>query len=85
MKRKRIRLEVCPQSKRGGRPWKLTKDSITYAEFNTQRDTIAAAVTLAKQLEARGEWITLKIKRPNGEIRDECTYPRSSDPRGTKG
>lgn len=82
---KRIRLEVCPQGKRAARPWKLTKAGKVHAQFDRQRDAIKAAITLATQMIMRGELVTLKIKRPNGEIREERTYPRGSDPRRTKG
>lgn len=81
---KRIRLEVCPQ-RRSVKPWKVTKNGALLAELNTQRLAIFAARTLAKGLVARGEVVTLKIKRPDGTIREERTYPRSSDPRRTKG
>lgn len=82
---KRIRLEVCPQGKRAARRWKLTKAGELRAEFERQRDAIKAAITLATQMILRGELVTLKIKRPNGQIREERTYPRGSDPRRTKG
>lgn len=78
---KRIRLEVCPQRKR----WKVTKASAIHAKHDRQRDAIATAVLLAKQLVADGELVTLKIKGRDGRVRDERTYPRSSDPRRTRG
>jgi hypothetical protein len=81
---KRIRLEVCPQ-KTGIRRWKLTKAGHKVADADTQQHAIAAAVTLAKELEKSGQLVTLKIKRRDGTIRDERTYPRSSDPRRSKG
>ena len=81
---KRIRLEVCPQSGQA-KPWKVTKDGDLWAECQTQEHGIALAVTLGHQYAARGELVTLKIKRPDGRIRDERTYPKGSDPRATKG
>lgn len=80
----RIRLEVCPQM-RGSKPWKVTKNGHKLADIGTQALAIFAARTLAKGLVDRGEIVTLKIKRPNGEIREERTYPRSSDPRRSRG
>ena len=81
---KRIKLEVCPQ-KTGIRPWKVTKAGSKIADADTQQHAIAAGVTLAKELEKSGQLVTLKIKRRDGTVRDERTYPRSSDPRRTKG
>lgn len=81
----RVRLEVCPQRGRDGKPWKVTKGGKLWAESDRQSYGIALAVTLAHQLADRGELVTLKIKRPDGRIRDERTYPRSSDPRRSKG
>lgn len=81
---KRVRLEVCPQ-KRADKPWKVTRDGQLWGGCRTQADGIALARMLADQIVAKGGTVTLKIKRPNGEIRDERTYPRSSDPRKAKG
>ena len=79
---KRIRIEVCPQKGRP-KPWKVTKDSILWAECRTQADGIGLAVTLGHQYANRGELVTLKIKRPDGTIRDERSY--GGDPRRFKG
>jgi hypothetical protein len=79
----RVRLEVCPQ-KRGARPWKLTKNGHKVGEMLTQGLAIHAARTLANELVVRGGTVTLKIKRPDGTIREERTYPRSSDPRRSR-
>lgn len=81
---KRVRLEVCPQ-KQADKPWKVTRDGQLWGGCRTQSDGIALARMLADQIVAKGCTVTLKIKRPNGEVRDERTYPRSSDPRKTKG
>lgn len=81
---KRIRLEVCPQ-KGAEKPWKVTKDGTFWGSCRTQADAIALGVTLGNQLAAKGELITLKIKGRNGKIREERTYPRSSDPRRSRG
>lgn len=81
---KRIRIEVCPQ-KRAAKHWKVTKAGVAYAQHDRQADAISTAVNLAWVLVAQGWWVTLKIKRRDGTIRDERTYPRSSDPRRSKG
>jgi hypothetical protein len=77
----RIRLEVCPSSK----VWRVTKKGTLFFTYVRQADAIAGAVVLAKELEKGGQLVTLKIKRRDGTIRDERTYPRSSDPRRSKG
>lgn len=78
----RIRVEVAPDRKAGG--WKLGTPEDVF-RYPTQREAIAAAVEWC-QMEARaGRLLTLKIKRRNGTIRDERTYPRSSDPRRSRG
>lgn len=81
---KRVRLEVCPQ-KQADKPWKVTRDGQLWGSCRTQADGIALARMLADQIVSRGDTVTLKIKRPDGKIRDERTYPRSSDPRRTRG
>lgn len=81
---KRIRMEVCPQS-RGERPWKVTRNGDRVAQVHSQREGIELARRLIEIGLAEGNTYTLKIKRPTGEIRDERTYPRSSDPRRSKG
>lgn len=80
---KRVRLEVVTQKR--GRPWKVTKAGVKHAEADTQALAIELARTLARAIVAEGRTVNLKIKRPNGQIRDERTYPRSSDPRRSRG
>lgn len=83
---KRVRLEVCPQKGRNkAHPWKVTQSGQTMFECDTQGIAIRTARALADARVAEGKTCTLKIKRPNGEIREERTYPRSSDPRRSKG
>jgi hypothetical protein len=81
---KRIRLEVCPQ-RQAAKPWKVTKDGTLWGSCMTQADAIALGVTLGNQVAANGGLVTLKIKGRNGTIRDERTYPRSSDPKRSRG
>lgn len=81
---KRIRLEVCPQSRSATR-WKVTKDGAKYGDCRTQGDAIGLAMDLIDLILAEHNTATLKIKRADGRVREERTYPRSSDPRRTKG
>lgn len=79
---KRIRMEVLP-AKPGG--WAMTADGAMLAVANTQAEAILMARIHAELLVGQGTTVTLKIKRRDGRIRQEWTYPRSSDPRRTKG
>lgn len=78
----RIRVEVCPSDR--GLWWKVVTPGKVY-RTTTQRDAIRWAVQWCRAEAAAGKRLTLKIKRPNGKIRDERTYPRSSDPKRSKG
>src|SRR3546814_577078 len=49
-------------------------------DFPTQAAATAAATGVCKVLATAGKIVTLKIKLANGRIREERTYPRSSDP-----
>lgn len=81
---KRVHMEVCPQQN-DKYPWRVTVDSQCMESFPTQNGAIDAAVAQAHAMEAEGRLVTLKIKRPDGTVRDERTYPRSSDPVETEG
>jgi hypothetical protein len=77
----RIRLEVLKVKG----IWRVTRSGALEMAFLTQAQAIKGAVTLIRELIEIGRTVTLKIKRPNGQIREERTYPRSSDPRRSKG
>ena len=81
---KRLRMEVCPRND-AVKPWKVTLDGKSLGTHLTQHEAIDAAVDEAHRLADEGEIVTLRIKGRNGRIRDDRTYPRSSDPRSTKG
>lgn len=82
----RVRMEVCPNKARNRtQPWKVTKAGQLLFEHRTQRAAIDAARLAADCVVLEGNTVTLKIKRPTGEVRDERTYPRGSDPRNSKG
>lgn len=81
---KRIRLEVSPSKSR--KLWSVTGlggDRLYVAD--TQTEAIELARLYIRTGMKAGYTFTLKIKRPDGTIREERTYPRSSDPRRTKG
>lgn len=78
---KRLRLEVL---KKAGL-WHVKEGKAFILSAFTQATAIAFARQRIAALVARGDIVTLKIKRPSGQIREERTYPRSSDPRRTKG
>ncbi len=80
---KRIRVEVCPRKRAGD--WEVTVSGQWEFRMPTQREAVAVAVRWCNAEAKAGKLLTLKIKRPNGQIRDERTYPRSSDPRRSKG
>lgn len=68
--------------KPGGKGWKFQKHGSSRAErsFETKKETVDYA---AKTLKERGG--SVKIKKQNHRIQEERTYPRSKDPRKTKG
>lgn len=80
---KRIRLEVCPSGKLG--PWVLKVSGKNELFVRTQGRAILKAMEWAQWAVQHGKKVSLLIKRPDGTIREERTYPRSSDPRRTKG
>lgn len=72
-------MEVCPQQ-HAKFPWCVSVNGKCMESFPTQSRAIAVAVEEARLMTDEGRQITLKIKRRDGTIRDERTYPRSSDP-----
>lgn len=78
---KRIKMEVAPYKG----CWMITKDGVWLETRRTQAAGICCAKLRIAALLIEGRTVTLKIKRPNGNIREERTYPRSSDPKRTKG
>ena len=52
----------------------------------TKAETKAAAVEQTAAVARRSSQpITVKIHKENGRIQEERTYPRSADPRGSRG
>jgi hypothetical protein len=61
--------------------WKVASGGSTLAEARTKAQAVRRGVQLAKE----GQPSSLQIKGRDGRIQEERTYPRSSDPRKTKG
>ena len=80
---KRLYVEVAPDKRSAG--WKVNVGGTVTGGFATQRAAIAACVGWCREMGKLGKPVTLKIKRPDGRIRDERTYPRSSDPKRSRG
>lgn len=83
MKRKMIRMEVLPAY--GDMPWKVTVTGAVVIHSMTQNDGVIWARDYIKERLHAGIAFTLKIKGRDGIIKREHTYPRSSDPRRSKG
>jgi hypothetical protein len=64
--------------------WKTESDGRTVR--GTKASTKADAVRQARAAANRAiEPVTLKIHRADGRIQEERTYPRSADPRSSRG
>lgn len=79
---KRTLLEVTPAGASG---WKVTRSGRKVSGASRKADAQRAAVQLAHVLANAGRLVSLKIKGRDGRIQEERTYPRSSDPRRTRG
>ena len=66
---------------RGGWIGKNLGTGRTVARGDTKAPVLARMIAAAKAQPAA----TLKIKKQNGRIQEERTYPRNADPRRTKG
>jgi len=80
---KRIRVEVRPDKAAGC--WKVFAGAELLSEHPTQRKAVAAAAKWCRAEALAGKLLTLKIKGRNGQIRDDRTYPRASDPKRSRG
>lgn len=78
---KRIRMEVVKK----GRFWRVMQEHTELTLTATQAQSIELARMNVEILLGQGHTVTLKIKRRDGTIREERTYPRSSDPKRSKG
>jgi hypothetical protein len=68
----------------GSGKWKLTDDKTdrTIRSFENKADATAGGV-LKKALGSEGG--SVKIQKENGRYQEERTFPRSSDPKQSKG
>ena len=81
-KPKRVRYHVVP-SRYGG--WSVKRNGEQGMPIGMQSvQSKAQAVAWARR-HAREEYASLRIHKRDGTIAEERTYPRSSDPRRTKG
>jgi hypothetical protein len=87
----RVRYEVAPLARRDRRAgyagnWKLTREGTIVATFHRKREAVEQGTCIVRiAAEQQDQLCTLKIKGCDGRIREERTYPRSSDPTSTKG
>jgi hypothetical protein len=62
--------------------WELTDGKKAVVKrFKNKADALKGGV-LEKAVKGRG---SVRIRKLNGQIQEERTYPRSADPRGSKG
>lgn len=64
--------------------WKLTKEGATSPATNLSGLNKTQAIQQSAQLLA-GTGGSLKIHKVNGRIQEERTYPKSADPRKSRG
>ncbi len=78
-----LRKATLSQDDKPGK-WKLTDDKTdrTIRSFETKADATAGGV-LKKALGSEGG--SVKIQKENGRYQEERTYPRSADPKSSKG
>lgn len=67
--------------------WQLieTGTSISEQKFTTKKEAVKAAVYACYNAATEKEPISLRICTKDGQIKQEWTYPRSADPRRSKG
>ena len=67
----------------GKKKWELTEDgsSRLVKSFKSKAAAIKGGV-LSRAVGGRG---SVRIRKRNGRIQEERTYPRSADPRGSRG
>jgi len=61
--------------------WKLLSEGRTLTQGKRKDETLRNAVRIAREQHPS----SLRIKGRNGRVQEERTYPRSSDPRRSKG
>jgi hypothetical protein len=69
--------------KKQGDSWAATDSGGNrHASASTKKEAVSKAAAAAR---GAGEPISLRIHDRDGKIAEERTYPRSADPRGSKG
>ena len=62
--------------------WAAKHEGRVVMQASTKRELVSATARTAKQT---GEPTSVRIHRADGLLQEERTYPRSADPRGSKG
>lgn len=74
--------KVYTVSKRSSKPgWKVKKGGKTVAKAHTKAEAVKGATKVARKQKRA----SVVIRKTNGRIQEERTYPRSSDPIRSKG
>lgn len=82
----RIRIEVAPNKARDRTmDWKVKKNGKEYSCARTKKGAMTDAKYLKNLELVAGNTVSLRIKSQDGRFQEERTYPRSSDPRKSKG
>lgn len=81
MTTKRIVYKISPKADH----WLLTGSTGWRELLTTQRECIGRARWLCAEHGKAGVRTQIRLCGRNGRIRREWTYPRASDPKGTKG
>ena len=88
------RLVLCEvvwkaSRRRGARPsegfWAVYYSGYLQSWFNTKPEAVSYARRIAKKRSSEKRGVTLRIKKKNGRVQEERTYPRALDPRRSPG
>jgi hypothetical protein len=78
-KQRLVQFEVRPGHKGGG--WDIAQGRRVVAHVDTKVEAVRRGAAVARQQPASSR----RIRKQNGQIEEERTYPRSADPRRSKG
>ena len=76
----RIYYEVVPAPDPDS-GWNVTRDGHTVGWEPTKEEAVDVATDAARTEAVEGQPTSVRIKKLDGRIQEERTYPRSSDPR----
>ncbi len=67
--------------------WQLKEQKSDRANFTapTKEEAVKKAAAWANKTATTKEPISIKIHGVDGKVKDERTYPRAADPKGSKG